>query len=382
MPYTPPTVNYSATIDGTYTTLTGVQSVLIRRGRQRVADPFPQSSCVVELIPANSYALPLAIGQFIDVRPTNNALSRAFFAGRITDVERVYDMPYNSGTGAAPGDRIRITCTGGTGALATNFGTFTWAAGDANNPSIALQNATSVRIQAIGSTVQVSAQTVSGGALDVMNTVLNTRQSVIDDSDKKREPGVPFRAGEVYVYNTSQAELGYTDYTVTSSSSMYPMKQLEFLSSAQNTFSQVNVNAAGLATQTTNSGSPPYNTLNVDSYNANTADALSLSGYLYRLNSTQLQAAPAVVTTDTTIAPTCTDVLLLSVIGPIFGSIGAPTTVIFRGTTTTAVVQGVAGAFYLDYATVTTYLSPSLGTPFTLDSTVFGILDTNRLGLP
>jgi hypothetical protein len=382
MPYTPPTVNYSATMDGTYTTLTGVQSVLIRRGRQRIADPFPQSSCVVELIPANSYALPLAIGQFIDVRPTNSSTSRAYFTGKITDVERVYDMPYDSGTGAAPGDRIRITCTGGTGVLATNFGAFTWTAGDATTPIFALQSATNVRIQATATTVNVSAQTVTGGALDVMNTLLNTRQDVIDDSDKKRNVGSPARASEVYVYNTSQAELGYTDYTLTSSSSMYPMKQLEFLSSAQNTFSQVNVEAAGLATQTTNSGSPPYNTLNVDSYNANTADALSLSAYLFRLNSAQLQAAPAVVTTDTTIAPTCTDVLLLTIAGPTYGYIGAPTTVIFRGTTTTAVVQGVAGAFYLDYATVTTYLSPSLGTPFTLDSTVFGILDTNRLGLP
>jgi len=375
MPYTPPTVNYSATIDGTYTSLTGVQSISISRGRQRIADPFPQSSCVVELIPANSYALPLAIGQFIDVRQTNSGTSRAFFAGRITDVERVYDMPYNSITGAAPGDRIRITCTGGTGILAANYSAVSWPAGFFVLAIGYLQSASNIRIQSESSAATVSAQTLTAGALDILNTLLNTSQKVVDDSDLKRITTT--YGGEVFVYSNSPNAVTFSD-----TGSGFAMRRVEFLSSAQNTFTRVNVNAAGLATQTSTSGSAPYNTLNMSTYNGNTADALSLSSYLLSLNSTQLQAAPNIISTDTNVAATCTDLLYLCQTGPIYGYVGSPVTVTFRGTTTTAAIQGVSGVFYPDYAAVTVNVAPSIGTPFTLDSTVFGILNTNRLGYP
>ena len=74
MPYTTPVVSYSATIDGTYTALTGVQSAVITRGRQRFQDPPQPLSLSLELIPATSYALPLARGQFIDVRATSSLI--------------------------------------------------------------------------------------------------------------------------------------------------------------------------------------------------------------------------------------------------------------------------------------------------------------------
>jgi hypothetical protein len=373
MPYTPPTVNYSATIDGTYTSLTGVQSVSIHRGRQRIADPFPQSSCVVELIPANSYAVPLAIGQFFDVRQTNSSASRAFFSGRITDVERVYAMPYNSGTGAAPADRIRITATGGTGILATNYAPYSWSAGAWSGGISNVQTVSNVRIQAEGSTFTISAQSIEAGGLDVLNTLLNTVQKVVDDADESRnDDGY---GGEVFVYQSSPNAVSFSD-----TGTGFAMKNLQFVSSAQNTFTRVNIDPAGLATQTSTTGSAPYNTLNVNTYNGNTTDALSLSGYLLGLNSTQLQAAPALVQTDTTVAETCINLLHLCLTGPTYGYIGSPVTIIFRGQTLFAAVQGVSGTFYPDYASVQLYCSPNFGTPFTLDSSVFGVLDQNRLG--
>jgi hypothetical protein len=63
-------------------------------------------------------------------------------------------------------------------------------------------------------------------------------------------------------------------------------------------------------------------------------------------------------------------------------NLGASVTVIFRGTTVTATIQGINTTFYDDYATVQLFLSPSLSSSFTLDSTVLGVLDTNRLGYP
>lgn len=375
MPYAPPTVNYSATIDGTYTSLTGVQSISINRGRQRNTDPFPQSSCVIELIPANSYAVPLAIGQFIDVRQTNSSASRAFFSGRITDVERFYGMPYNSGTGAAPADRIRITATGGTGILATNYNSVSWAASLWINGISALQSSSNVRIQSDGSTLSISAQTIEAGALDILNRLLNTAQKVLDDADEVRSNDS--YVGEIFVYQSSPNAVTFSD-----TGAGFKMKNISFVSSAQNTFSRVNVDAEGFATQTSTTGSAPYNTVNVNTYNASAADALSLSGYLLGLNSTQLQAAPAVIQTDTTVADTCTDLVYTCVSGPTYGYIGSPVTITFRGSTLLASVQGLSANFYSDYASVQLYCSPNFGTPFTLDSSVFGVLDTNRLGFP
>lgn len=376
MTYTPPTVNYSATIDGTYTTLTGVQSVLISRGRRRIADPFPQSSCVIELIPANSYAVPLAIGQFIDVRQTNVDTSRAFFSGKITDVERVYAMPYNSGTGAAPGDRIRITATGGTGILGTNYSTFTWGTDTYIQALLEVQDTSNVRIQSWGSSLYVSAQSVYGGGLEVLNQLIATTQFLIDDADERRSAFGGY-SGEIFAYPVSSNTVTFSD-----TGTGFAMKQLEYLSSAQNTFSKVNVNAEGLATQSAQSGTPPYNTLNVSTYNVSTADALALAQYLYDLNSTTVQAVPASITTDTTVAPTCMELAYTCITGPFYGYIGSPVTVLFRGTTATAGVQGFSAAFYPDRGQVQLYLSPSIGTPFTLDSTASGVLDTNRLGYP
>jgi hypothetical protein len=63
-------------------------------------------------------------------------------------------------------------------------------------------------------------------------------------------------------------------------------------------------------------------------------------------------------------------------------NLGAGVTVLFRGTTALAEIQGINTVFYSDYAQLQLYLSPSLGTPFTLDSSTFGVLDTNRLGYP
>jgi hypothetical protein len=86
-------------------------------------------------------------------------------------------------------------------------------------------------------------------------------------------------------------------------------------------------------------------------------------------------------------ASTCTDLSVLTTTAAYTGSgvtvnLGAAVTVIFRGTTVTAQIQGINTTFYPDYATVQLFLSPSLGTPFTLNSSAFGVLDANRLGYP
>jgi hypothetical protein len=378
MSYTAPTVNYSATINGTYTSLTGVQSVSISRGRQRFQDNFPQTSCVIELIPANSYALPLAVGQFIDVRNFNSAAGIAYFQGVITDVNRKFSIPYDSSTGAAPGDRITITATGSVGQLGnTSLNNYSVANTSAIVEVINAANENDVGVNYLNDTgLLTSAQTFTGGLLDLINTLLRTMQFFLDDLDSKRTG--TFRAFWVGIYANSLLDFTFSDAGTVGA---FKFTDLQYLSSVQNVFTQVEVVPKGLATQTVNTGVAPYNTLVYDTFSASTANAADLAQYILATQSSA-QITPFTITTNTNVSPDCVGFAAINKFNDSAAVqiIGALVTVIFRGTTVTAQIQGINTTFYPDYASVQLYLSPSIGAPFTLDSPILGVLDQNRLG--
>ena len=377
MAYTSPTVNYCATVNGTYTTLTGIQSVSIVRGRDYYQDNFKASSCVIELIPATSYALPIAIGQFIDVRDANTATSRAYFAGKITDVRRDYAIPYNSGTGYAPGDRITITATGGTGLMAQNtlFGGTAFAYTDCAFQTYEVAAAAGVVwTYNVSNSVTSSLTTMPAqSALDICNQLARTGQFNIDDGDQNRNAA----NAQFFVFNKQSITKTFTD---TGAGIKY--NGLAFQSSAQSTFNKINVIPVGLTAQVSQAASGPYNSLDYNTYNKTTGDALTLANYLYALFNTATQVAPYQLTTTTAVDASCLDVATVASPAGEYTWIGAGVTINFRGTSYLAAIQQVQTTFYPDYAQVQLTLSPSLGVPFTLDSATFGILDSNRLGYP
>jgi hypothetical protein len=390
MAYTAPTVNYSTTVNGTYTTLTGIQSVSISRGRQRFDDNFAGNSCVIELIPATTYATPLAIGQFIDVRTTNAGGSPAYFVGNITDINRKYAIPYDTSTAYAPADRITITAVGTTGALGKQtLSNITVIARRAPASilviSEALADAPVTPLVDNQYTARNSLLTLTNiGLLDLINGLLRTCQWFIDDIDGKRSNAL----GWDYFGATFPGNVSNTNYTFSDANTLnaYKFTDLQYQSTVLNTFTEVQVVASGLATQSATSGSAPYNTLVYNTYNETTADALSLAGYIINVQSVAT-AVPFSITTNTMVADTCIDMSVLTTtdvfgVGNFTVNLGSAVTVIFRGTTVTGQIQGINTTFYIDHASVQLFISPSLGTPFTLDSSAFGVLDTNRLGYP
>lgn len=394
MPYTPPSVNYCTTLNGTYTALTGVQSVVVTRGRQRFQDNFAASSCTIELIPAASYATPLAIGQFIDVRATNTATAAAYFVGVITDVERSYDIPYNSGTGAAPGDRIRITATGGTGAIASNYlNAYQHGTGAKN----AFETIDKLGVALTVGTTYVSDSTTNnvedlvftGGAMDYVNQVCRTGQVAIDDNDTQRTPFVSGATYNLFTFTSFYGQLAPYQTLLPSfsdnGSGGYKFTNIEYVSSVQNAFTKILVDPNTGTTATATSGNAPYTSLVYTTYNTSLADSQGLADYLLLLNA-QTSPAPFAITSDTNVAPTILDVARIPYAKPSVTSlnfvIGIPISVTFRGTTVAATIQGISTSFGLDTARVRLFLAPSLGAPLTLDSTFAGILDQNRLGYP
>jgi hypothetical protein len=383
MPYTTPTVSYAESNDlgVSYTALTGIQSISISRGRQRFQDNFPQSSCTIELIPATSYALPLAVGQVIDVRDANDADSPAYFVGIISDINRQYQFPYDTVSGYAPADRITITATGPTGALGkqslSNY-SFPSQLVDTTVFDFALSFNVSA-FTYIPSTVSSTGQTFTGGTLDLTNTLLRTQQYLIDDVDNNRvgDTFFPPLTSTVTTFPAGQGNVNYT-FSDAGTVGAFKFSNLQYSSSVQNTFKQVQVVSPGNATQSATSGTAPYNTLVYDTYALDATQALNLANFILSTKSIDI-ASPYSISTNTNLSDNCTDISKLSNLndlsaGNLAMNLGASVTIIFRGTTATAQIQGINTTFYIDHAAVQLYLSPSLGTAFTLDSTVFGIL--------
>jgi hypothetical protein len=385
MAYTPPKVFYSTTYDGTYTELTNIQAITIVRGRQRFVDPFQGSQCIIELIPANTYAIALAVGQVLDIRSSNSGSSPAMFCGQITDVQRSYGIPYNAAnTPNAPADRIILTVTGGTGVLGGQILDFALPlSAGADAVGSASQAVSGVQTpQGYNSFDPVSGVTISGvtfpvgsTALDLQNVCLRTAQWSIDDGDTMRTSrSGPYNSAVMY-YPASA-----TGTTITFSDAgtvgAYRYNEIEYLSSIQQTFGSVGVKPDGLAAQFSTASGDFKNTIYFTTVDQTTTQAANLALYI-RTTANQTTPVPFVIRTSTAVADGV-DVLARLETYPV----GTAVNVIFRGTSVTATVQGWSFAFYPDRCNVQAFMSASLGTPFTLDSTSFGVLDTNRLGYP
>jgi hypothetical protein len=299
-------------------------------------------------------------------------------------------MPFNSVTGEAPGDRIKITASGAVGLLGqrslTNESFISRAAG-LSCADVASRN--EINLANEFTSVQNPAITFTGGTLDLINGLLRTAQMLIDDIDNKRGTVFPSDPSPVFgfVYN---AGTGNQNFVFSDAATVGSLKYqtLEYVSSVQNTFNEVKVVPEGLATQTAVNGLPPYNTLTYNTFNNTVGDALNLAKYIIATQDL-VQITPFKIGTNTMLAPSCTNISLLSNIDQFFVSpfsksmnLGSAATVEFRGTTVEARIQGINTNFYPDYASVQLYLSPSLGTPFLLDNNTFGVLDQNKLGYP
>ena len=405
MAYTPPNVYYASTFDGTYTKLDGVQSVSIKRGKSRFQDPTTASQCSIELIPQSTFPA-MSIGQFIDIRDSNSGSSSAYFVGKITDIDRSYAIPYNAGTGAAPGDQVTITVTGGTGVLASGYGSEGYGAGtivDASEQmmtgTMLVANVYAITSQNIGYSYPTFATIVPIGQnvlipgvapwFDNINRVINTVQYSVDDLDLNRtfKPNYAnifdVYAG-VYFYPTGQTgkSISLVDDGSTGST-VYKYANIEYVSSVQSAFTQVLVQyqsfgVGGYAdvVETTNLGSPPYVGFSYPTVAATTTQASNLGNYVLTVNN-QTSPVPFSIGTSTTQQESAAALGKLAEC-----PIGTAVTVKFRGTTVIGTVSGISANYYPDRANIRLSLTPSLGTPFTLDSSVFGVLDTNRLGYP
>lgn len=316
--------------------------------------------------------------------PTGTNTSE-YFSGYVIESLRSYEIPYNVSSGAAPADRVTVTCQGPMGQAGQTSATWLISA-SAQTVSYWMQNT----FNAAGLGI------MGGGNLNYFDPLLNptaTSQTateyILDFANRMARTGV-WQLRDFYNYllygppTTSTIVNTFTD----TGSGGFSYKHVEFASSSRNQFNKVIVRqAAGPEQSAENAGAAVKNTWTCDTQLLNAdATALSLAQY-YLATMNPAVPPPTKVSCDTTsVNNSSLHTLLYQTNGTVSPlqydfSIGCLANITLRGTTYTAMCEGLSATFYPSYMTCDFYFSPSLGQPFTLDSASLGVLDQNKLAL-
>jgi hypothetical protein len=401
-------------MDGTYTSISGIQNLQFNRGRQRYTDPFASSNCVIEMLAPTSDASIPKVGNFLDIRATNSSASEAYFVGKVTDVRRQYDIPYTSATNYAPGDRVFVTVRGALGLIGQYQTNKTYIFKE--NPSRSILTIFdsfmgflfNVKVIYIGDKTTWNDPLVisdsvafSGSALDTMNQLARTGPYYFSDYDNARVVAVPApgRAGynpgygprdfQVGMRDAGLSEIASSNFTFSDTAAI-KYDGIEFLTGNENNFTFVLVSTgnnltnidsgATIPTPIPASGGyaddsySPYTTLDWTTNSQTLAWSNSLGAIVYN-RTTKPTIGPFSVTTTTAVESTALNMALMNT-----HFVGETGSITFRGTTYKVSLEGVEVSMTPDQARVTCYFSPFPGDFFILDSTSNGVLDVNKLG--
>jgi hypothetical protein len=361
------TVDYS-TNGTTWTNLPNIESISAFVGKSGLTDTYEPSRATIVMRYPNGFTSPntaLIVGTWI--RFQRDGTGYDMWRGKIRNVTVEWGKPFRSGVGAA--DFMTIECEG---VLAE------WGRQSGENTAIAAGDLLTqmTTVAAIGSLAwgssyptgtypQMAASTVDNSLLNWLNTAAATTGSVIKDG-----------SGIMGLYTKDY--LGFLPVSfsdVTKSSTVQDYESLTFDSLAQDYFTQVQIDMNSGSTVIRETGSAPFRTLRVSTFNASTGQATDLADWLlgvYSRPSFGISEVSAVASSQSTVN--------LDLGYSYWDLPGYRTTLVFRGYTYTLTILGVA--FTADandsrftYSVIDADLTPY----FYLDSNLYGILDTNKL---
>lgn len=374
----PTPLSYDVRIAGTSLTsggflLNDVQSVSWNRGREWATDPYSPASCTIRSRNIAAWTTAPKIGNLIGVNKSGNL----YFGGWIKDVQIQYGIVANL-------DVAVITCEGPLSR---------WGRRQFNNRSLAqartiTQLGTLAAATGLNTSTEVnntglstaSGQTYSGNGLDLLNEVMTTEIGHVNESSLTGASSVLPTA---WLYGRNYAGGSGKTFADTGASGTIKYNEIEFASAAENYYTEITINPLGLATQQAGSGNYGLTQSSVD---YTTGQALNHAQYLVSQYNT---------TASTPHAITCTyelqDATALSnfqaMITDTGGIVGDTSTLIFRGTTYTVVLEGMQVDADTSTTTVRfTFSAYDNNNYLILNNAVFGTLGTsgtypgNKLG--
>jgi len=350
----------------------------VRIGRQRLTDRFTPDTCTIELLaPASGGPAIPPRGYYLQINGTNE-----LFNGIITDVRRDYGIPYNSGTGAAPADRITIAAEStalywcGRG-YATNVNITTamdliTAGTDVFYDGVDALTSPSYYGTAFDTFVSQN-ETFSGIVLDYLNTQAVSVVGHITDRGFGNAPSL-WANGE----RLDERYVNFTDFgSQSSAADSYFYDQIEFLASDDNSYTEIRVGYNSNASQAVSStGAQPFASYSTTSILENLADAQQTADVTAAILS-QSTLRPFRLSTTTAIVGTFDMARQVND----YNLVGTQCIINFRGTVYNMVIEGYQVSQDLEQGRYTFYFSPAVSQPLILTSSEFGILDTNTLGI-
>lgn len=367
------TLEYS-TDGATWTMLSNLQDVNIKIGRQNLQDTFSPSNASFTLRYPTGFSSPitaLIVGSYVRVKRVGmSAIYNSVWLGTIRDVTVEYGIPYADGV--APADYLTIVAEGALARAGRAQGNDYVIDSDYADVQLADAAAASgVNMDwedSFNPIQQLAASTVEGSYAEWLNNFVGTIGASINDGGSVGTIGVRPRD------HNADISISFSDTTNDATHQVYD--NIKFDSLSEDYYNSVEINTNTVGNVVVSTGSAPYRTLRLPSYNLTTGQAEDLGQYLLGVYST-----PNFGISEISCLAEAQNTMALE-LGTFWWSIvGATTSVLFRGQTFYVNILGASISATPSSARYTYYLADADMTPYlVLDSASFGILDTNKLG--
>jgi hypothetical protein len=362
---------WSATYDpgGMPFGLSELQSVTIQKGRVQITDPFKAATAIIT--GRDVAALPtIEIGGEISITVDESSFlfPVEMFLGVVSDIQITY--------GQVPAmDIWTIYCEDALATAGRSFttGSFSWSAGltpyEAGED--VMQNAFSGAVTLAGgpfSSSTVSAQSEPDtNVLQLLNQLAATEQGYLSS---QQPDAIKWINRAEYITNPILGD--FTDDTLITVNTTAFFNDVVFRSQADSFFDKVVVEPAGLAAQSSGTGSRVYT---VKTYDQTTTQAKNLADYILAT----LQVQQSVPSTISAISEIQTNNVLITFFQQT--AQGARIGLILRGDSYNLFLEGATVTATPDQTRFTfNVVSSDALSFFILDSPVFGRLDADRLG--
>jgi hypothetical protein len=350
-------------------------------GRKQVTDSWSTSTASFTFRYPTGFASPnTALVVDVPIRFFSpGRVDVAAWTGFIKDVRVAWGKPFASGVGQA--DFLTIDAEGALGRWGRTEGDgFTASVSVANGQLTQVTNHYGLNWNGNLTSEPVKAVATEGPLLNWLQTFMNTVQGRLIDGAPRVAVDDANRRGSIFIFSNATdltTTSKFSDVSNDSTNAIYDV--LDFDTLADNYITQVIVKAPGLADEVAEVGTAPYRSFVVETYAVINTQSQDLADYYLAAVDDQVVAPNAVSVVSAGQNGTNIDSLNTAIFCylPAF-----KTRIQFRGTTFPARIEGATMTATPEQTRVTYYLSSAEANPyFILDSTDFGVLDQNKLGL-
>ena len=365
---------------GAGTALNNAQSLSYNFGKRNPIDVLKASTGSVTCRMPTTLATPPKLGDSIAidwVSQISPEVSWPFIVCKITNISYKYAIPYASGV--APLDTITIDFEGAF-AQAGRARTEAAYGSSADYPTF---------LATVGANAGITSAVSNGanpGPAFPFPSVIGTSNSLAE----RYQYGVNTTQGRMYEVDKTLAFTNPNDYypalftfsDTTNNATNQCYDALEFTNFAENLYTKVEVSTLPAATYTSSTGSAPFRQYDMFAYPLNATKGQALAdGVRNRYSSPDITVSSVSCRASAQSVFKLFNLRTASYTVDIAGITGTKVSVVFRGATYGAMVEGATLTATPEDTRITYFLSgENLNNLFILGDSVWGVLDQNKLG--